>query len=77
MFVLSCKSVKPSAFSRAGERDSLYVYVFHPLFLMVLPSIIKRTPSVVGLCYDYTSPIVVFILTLVLTLSLRKVKLIK
>lgn len=77
MFVLSCKSTKSSVLSKAGERDSLYIYIFHPLFLMVIPSIIKRIPNVVGFYYDYTAPLVAFILTWGLTVTLRKIKLIK
>ena len=77
MFVLSCKGTKPSAFSRAGERDSLYIYVFHPFLLMFLASVVKRQPNTIGLCYDYTAPLVVLILTMAFTVTLRKIKQIK
>ncbi len=77
MFVLSYKNMKPSVFSRVGERDSLYAYILHPLFLIVLPFIIKKMPNIVGVCYDYTAPLVVLVMTLGLIVTIRKVNLIR
>lgn len=77
MFAISFKNVKTSILSRTGERDSLYIYVFHPLFIMILPMLIKRMPSFVDGCYQWVSPLIVFVLTITLILTLRKFKLIK
>lgn len=77
MFVLSFKDVKSSRISLLGGRDSLYIYVFHPLFIITLPVVIKRLPTVVDLCFQWTAPFVILILTIILTITLRKIKIIK
>lgn len=77
MFVLSFKDVKFSRISLLGGRDSLYIYVFHPLFIITLPVVIKRLPTVVDLCFQWTAPFVILILTIILTITLRKIKIIK
>ena len=77
MFVLSFKNVHSTKISRIGERDSLYIYVFHPLFVMILPMFIKRMPDIVDVCYQYTAPLVVLTITIVFTVLLRKIKFIK
>ncbi|MDO4931856.1 MAG: acyltransferase [Prevotellaceae bacterium] len=41
MFVFSFKNIHCSRISQLGERDSLYIYVFHQLFVMTLPMIIS------------------------------------
>lgn len=52
MFVLSFRKARASRVSLLGERDSLYIYVFHPLFLIALPMLIRRLPQAVDLCYQ-------------------------
>lgn len=74
MFVLSFKNVHSSKISLLGERDSLYIYVFHPLFVMTLPMIIKRMPNMIDIFYQYTAPLVVLTITIVFTVLLRKIK---
>lgn len=68
---------KSSRVSLLGEKDSLYIYVFHPLFIMILPMVIKKLPKVIGLSYQFTAPFVVLVLTIILTMILRKINLIK
>ena len=77
MFVLSFRKVRASKVSLLGERDSLYIYVFHPLFLIALPMLIRRLPQAVDLCYQWIAPIVILVLTILFTITLRKIKLIK
>ena len=77
MAIAQYKRPKPNLLSRIGEHDSLYIYIFHPLFLLVLPSIIKRVPNVFGNVYSLTAPLLVLLLTIALIISLRKFKLIK
>ena len=77
MFVLSFKNVHSSKISQLGERDSLYIYVFHPLFVMTLPMFIKRMPNLMDTCYQYAAPLLVLAVTIVFTLFLRKIKFIK
>lgn len=77
MFVLSFRKVRASKVSLLGERDSLYIYVFHPLFLIALPMLIRRLPQAVDLCYQWIAPIVILVLSMLFTITLRKIKLIK
>lgn len=77
MFVLSYKNVHGSKISQLGERDSLYIYVFHPLFVMALPMFIKRMPNMMDTFYQYVAPLIVLAATIVFTLFLRKIKFIK
>lgn len=77
MFVLSFRKARASKVSLLGERDSLYIYVFHPLFLIALPMLIRRLPQAVDLCYQWIAPIVILVLTMLFTITLRKIKLIK
>ena len=77
MFVLSFRKARASKVSLLGERDSLYIYVFHPLFLIALPMLIRRLPQAVDLCYQWIAQIVILVLTMLFTITLRKIKLIK
>lgn len=77
MFVFSFKNIHCSRISQLGERDSLYIYVFHQLFVMTLPMIIKRLPIDLSSCYKYTAPLMVLLITVMFTMCLRKFKLIK
>lgn len=77
LLVLSFKNIKSSRVSLLGERDSLYIYVFHPLFIMILPYVIDNMPKNVYLCYQCTAPFIVLVLTIILTVTLRKIKIIK
>lgn len=77
MFVLSFKNVHSSKVSQLSERDSLYVYVFHPLFVMTMPMIIKRIPIDLSSIYQYTAPLIVLVMTIIFTVLIRKIKLIK
>lgn len=77
MFVLSFKNVHGSKVSQLGERESLYVYVFHPLFVMTLPMIIKRIPINLSSIYQYTAPLIVLVSAIIFTMLLRKIYLIK
>ena len=77
LFAISFQKTKFSRVSLLGEKDSLYIYVFHPLFIMILPMVIKKMPKVIGLSYQFTAPFVVLVLTIILTMILRKINLIK
>lgn len=76
LYVLSFKPTRSSCISRMGEKDSLYIYVFHPLFTLTLPAVVYRMPSFVNDCYQYTAPLIALVLTIAFTITLRKTKLI-
>lgn len=77
LFAISFQKKQSSRVSLLGEKDSLYIYVFHPLFIMVLPMVIKKMPKVIDLSYQFMAPFVVLVLTIILTMILRKINLIK
>lgn len=77
MVVLSFRKVKPSIISQLGGNDSLYIYVFHPIFVIILPVLISRLPRYADTCYQLAAPLVVLLLSILLTITLRKINLIK
>lgn len=77
MVVISFRKVKPSIISQLGGNDSLYIYVFHPIFVIILPVLINRLPRYADACYQFAAPLVVLLLSILLTTTLRKINLIK
>lgn len=61
--------------SKIGERDSLYIYIFHPMFILVLSTGFKK----MGLTdvYLWIAPYAVLIFTIAFIYALRKIKVIK
>lgn len=72
---LSFKTGHKSTISILGEKYSLYIYIFHPIFI----SCCNITFKLIGLhnMYLYISPIVVLIATIIFTFCLFKIKIIK
>lgn len=78
LFFLSQKDTKRSWFSEIGEKDSLYIYIFHPLFMYICAVIVKKVSlEILETTYLYTAPFVVLITTIIFTKCLRKLKIIK
>ena len=73
--LMSIKVEKPSVLSKIGERDTLYIYIFHPLFLRVMSTGFKK----MGLLdiYSWIAPFAVLASTMVFIYALRKFKVIK
>lgn len=61
--------------SRIGKKDSLYIYVFHPIPLMIIHLAETRIDKF-GII-TYTEPLYCLFVTLLLIFSLRKIKIIK
>ena len=73
--LMSMKVEKPSVLSKIGERDTLYIYIFHPLFLRVMSTGFKK----MGLLdvYSWIAPFVVLASTMAFIYALRKINVIK
>ena len=75
LLALSFKTVKRNYISSMGERDSLYIYIFHPVLIYCLPIVFT------GLNFDKTyllvAPLLVILVTLLLIRLLRFVHVIK
>lgn len=70
--LVSIKVEKPNVMSNIGEKDSLYIYIFHPIVMWVLPSGLKK----IGMLdiYTWIAPFVVLASTLAFIYCLRKTK---
>ena len=75
LIALSIKTDNKSLSSKLGEKDSLYIYVFHPIFVTCC-TILFGQMQLSGF-YMYFSPIIVICLTIVFIKCIRRVNLIK
>ena len=75
ILLLSIKVEKPNVMSKIGEKDSLYIYILHPIFIVVLSSGFK----IIGLSYIYLwiAPFCVIAGTLAFICFLRISKILK
>lgn len=70
------KQETPNFLSRIGEKDSLYIYILHPLFIFFFNTANKYLPGFWQNTYLYISPIVILIATILLCATLRKIHII-
>ena len=65
-------------YSTIGNKDSLYIYIFHPLFISIIGMIVGKiaSNSIVNI-YSFTAPFVVFLSTMVFIIVIRKIRLIQ
>lgn len=71
VFFISKDEKKSNILSDMGKKDSLYIYIFHPLSMLIFSYIIFRMPELLKKCYSYIAPIVIIISTLILIKILR------
>lgn len=77
LFVSNRHSAKNTLLSKIGEKDSLYIYIFHPLFLMFFEAFNRVVTQPEWLfAYNFLAPFLVLSLTMLLIFVLRKVRLI-
>lgn len=73
LLMLSYNQKRATVISRLGERDSLYIYIFHPLFYLYLfPAINSLLPDRWNDIYVYISPLLTLVATTAFTSFLRK-----
>lgn len=70
------KKETPNLFSRLGEKDSLYIYIFHPLLIYFFSIVNNFLPEFWQSIYLYTSPIMIIITTILFCITLRKIHII-
>lgn len=75
VLLLSIKVEKPNVMSKIGEKDSLYIYIFHPIFIWILSTGFKKV-GMLG-AYSWIAPFAVLACTLIFIYFLRKTKLLK
>lgn len=70
------KQETPNLLSIMGRKDSLYIYIFHPLFMFFFNTVNIYMPEFWQSIYLYISPIVILIATILLCNTLRKIDII-
>lgn len=70
------KQKEPNLLSKMGEKDSLYIYIFHPLFIIFFNIANKYLPNFWQSTYLYISPIIIIITTILFCITLRKMHII-
>lgn len=68
---LATTQTKMNVLSALGEKDSLYIYIFHPLFIIFFATVNKYLPNLWQETYLYVAPIIILVSTIILSKSLR------
>ena len=74
---LSITQAKTNALSILGEKDSLYIYIFHPLFMTFFSTVNKYLPNLWQEAYLYLAPVIILAATIIFSKSLRILHIIK
>ena len=74
---LSLKQSKANAFSSLGEKDSLYIYIFHPLFITFFSVVNKFLSNIWQDIYLYYSPFIILMVTILFNRTLKTLHIIK
>ncbi len=75
MIALSINSKTRSIFSKLGEKDSLYIYIFHPVFIICCTSLFEKMQ--LSIFYMYFSPIIVLSSTILFINCIRRMNIIE
>lgn len=75
LLALSFESKQKTWLSVIGEKDSLYIYIFHPVVIYYCNIIFKKLKLYE--LYRYVAPIIVLVVTMVLIKCLRRLKILK
>ncbi len=71
LLFLSLKQSKVNVFSKLGEKDSLYIYILHPLFMTFFSVANKYLSNMWQEMYLYCSPLIVLAATVLFSKTLR------
>ena len=74
---LSITQTRTNILSSLGEKDSLYIYIFHPLFVMFFSTVNKYLPDLWRDVYLYGAHVIVLVATVLFSKSLRFLHIIK
>lgn len=77
LFFITLKSNKSTFLSRLGEKYSLYIYIFHPLFIILFVDINKYLPIVWQEFYLYMSPFIILISTIIFSKLLMSIQVLR
>lgn len=70
---------RPNSLSTLGEKDSLLIYVLHPIWMIAIATINgKFMPYVwTDVAYPWIKPIVILLLSIATAMFIRKVRIVK
>ena len=71
------KQNQPNLYSEMGRKNSLYVYIFHPIWISIFIIFCNHLPANISLIIRNTAPLLVLGTTFLTIYSLRKIKLLK
>lgn len=74
---LSITQSKTNVLSALGEKVSLYIYIFHPLFMTFFSTVNKYLPNLWQEIYLYLAPVIILAATILFSKSLRILHIIK
>ena len=74
---LSINQAKTNTLSTLGEKDSLYIYLFHPLFMTFFSIVNKYLGNLWQEIYSYLAPLIILVTVITLSESLRNLHIIK
>lgn len=77
LLFLSFTQSKANIFSSLGEKDSLYIYIFHPLSMTFLSIVNIYLPNIWKEVYMYCSPLIILAITIIFSRTLRTLHIIK
>lgn len=77
LLFLSLTQHRGNALSMIGEKESLYIYIFHPLFMVFFSKANQYLPDLWLEIYRYGAPVIILIATILLAKSLRILHIIK
>lgn len=77
LFTTLCVQQEDNLLSQLGIRYSLYIYIFHLLIMSICEMVAHKFPTTLCDIYMYINPICVFLLSIVFTYVLEKLKIIK
>lgn len=65
---------EPSVFSEIGRKDSLYVYIYHPIWISAVKILGNHIPTNISVILNYTAPFFIIGATFLTIYLLRKIK---
>ncbi len=77
LFFANWKQNRENWISKIGREDSLYIYIFHPIFLTIYDEFNGCFSERFNVFYPYVEAVVAFVLSIFLCWGLRKIRIIK
>lgn len=77
LLFISFTQIKTNILSRIGEKDSLYIYIFHPLFMSFFSALNQCTSVLWHEVFSYCAPILIIVASIIFCNLLRNIHIIK